>query len=392
MSAYATLHTHIAYATHGTPTEMSLRSLIGLTGGSLCVGELGTLDPRPVLSDTLYSSFSCGKAICALLLHVLAHKGFLDLDESVSAIWPEFRANGKDRITVRHILEHRSGLSRYAPAGATVKTLLDYDAMAAGLEHAAPTEPVGEPAYHALSYGWCVGAVAQRAVARRTGAASLPSFRSLLEEHITAPLGLQGQLFAGLPEQGSHEACKYSVYDRLASCTISRPSDAAGDLFDDVATSSEGDGLALDPRLFNDPSVRRANIAAANMHFTAHALATIYASIAGCASVEQLLPVSFGESVDRDMKASHRTPWPQGFRAFHFESGDCGFGFNGLFNSTGLCVRARGGLALAVLVNTYTSTGEAATRVLDHVFSSRGYGAVKDHGLGGVSPEDDGAL
>ena len=327
--------------------------------------------------------------MCSLLLHILASKGILSLDEKVSAFWPAFGAHGKEHVTVRHILEHRSGLSGYAPVGATVKTLLDYDAMTTGLEQAVPTEPVGTPAYHALSYGWCVGAVAQRAVARQTGA--LPSFGDLLREHIVVPLGLEGQLFAGLPTEGSEQAVRWSVYERLTSCTISQGGHATGDLFDDVASSS-GDGLALDPRVFNDPVVRRANIAAANVHFSAHALATIYASLSGCASVPQLLPPAHCEMIQREIEASTRCPWPVGFHPFLFDSSDiCGFGFNGLWNSTGLCVRAQGGLALSILVNTYTMEGEAARRVLDHVFSSRGYGVVQDHGLGGVSLTDDGA-
>ena len=354
---------------------------------TVIAGELGTLNPRPVLADSLYSSFSCGKVVCALLLHILANKGFLSLDEYVSAFWPAFSSHGKGQVTVRHILEHRSGLSGYAPVGATVKTLLDYDAMATGLEHAQPTEPVGTAAYHALSYGWLVGAVAQRAVARQIG--SLPSFGDLLREHIVVPLGLDGQLFAGLPAEGSEQAKRWSVYERLTSCTITRAGNTTGDLFDDVASSS-GDGFALDPRVFNDPVVRRANIAAANVHFTAHALATIYASLSGCASVPQLLPPTHCEMIQREVQASKRCPWPMGFHPFRFDSGEvCGFGFNGLWNSTGLCVRAQGGLALSVLVNTYTMEGEAARRVLDHVFSSRGYGVVQDHGLGGVSLADD---
>jgi CubicO group peptidase (beta-lactamase class C family) len=35
----------------------------------------------------------------------------LDLDATVASYWPEFAANGKAGITVRHLLSHTSGVS-----------------------------------------------------------------------------------------------------------------------------------------------------------------------------------------------------------------------------------------------------------------------------------------
>ena len=90
---------------------------------TVIAGELGTLNPRPVLADSLYSSFSCGKAVCALLLHILANKGFLSLDENVSAFWPAFSSHGKGQVTVRHILEHRSLRLRLGAAAAAAHAL-----------------------------------------------------------------------------------------------------------------------------------------------------------------------------------------------------------------------------------------------------------------------------
>ena len=46
---------------------------------------------------------------------VLVDKGRLDLDALVSSYLPEFRGNGKDRVTVRMLFDHTSGLPPYAP-------------------------------------------------------------------------------------------------------------------------------------------------------------------------------------------------------------------------------------------------------------------------------------
>lgn len=399
-------------------------------GASVCVfhegcllvnawaGELGSLDPRPVRADSLYSAFSCGKAVLSLLVHVLIHKGYLGLDERVAAIWPAFGEGGKGGVTVRHVLEHRAGLSEYVPEGATVRTLLDYDAMTKGLEGARSTEAGAmegaAPSYHALSFGWIAGGMVQHAVARRNGG-PLPSFGELLDEHIIRPLGLKGQLFAGLPPEGSEEAQRYNVYERLTACSIHRErrhddkrADAGSnrggggggrgggagddDLFSELDDSSGGgDGVALDPRLFNDPSVRRANIPAANMHFTAHALATVYSCLAGGETAPRLLPPSYCETILKEARLAARSRWPLGFATYLSETGACGFGFNGLWNSCGICMpERRGGLAIAVLVNTYTPVAEAATRILDHVFQARGYGRLARHALGGVKFGADG--
>jgi hypothetical protein len=274
-----------------------------------------------------------------------------------------------------------------------VRTLLDYEACVSGLEDAKPTEQSGStaaPAYHALSFGWIAGGMLQRAVARASGGA-LPTFAAVLEEHLIGPLGLHGQIFAGLPPEGSPEAEKYEVYERLAACTIVRPAGSSGDadLFDELADGA--DDVALDPRIFNDPSVRRANLPAANMHLTAHALATIYTVLAGGPTAPPLLPAAHCRMVHSEAQQKARSRWPVGFGTYRSSSGACGVGFNGLWNSCGLCLpESRGGLVLAVLVNTYTTDAIAARRVLEHVFGARGYGSVRGHALGGVSFADEG--
>ena len=46
-----------------------------------------------------------------LVALILADRGELDFNAPVSRYWPEFAANGKDRIEVRHVMGHTSGLS-----------------------------------------------------------------------------------------------------------------------------------------------------------------------------------------------------------------------------------------------------------------------------------------
>ena len=61
--------------------------------------------------DTLFDAASLTKVVAttpAILL--LIERGQLALDAPVSRYWPEFAANGKGAITIRHLLTHTSGL------------------------------------------------------------------------------------------------------------------------------------------------------------------------------------------------------------------------------------------------------------------------------------------
>jgi CubicO group peptidase (beta-lactamase class C family) len=61
--------------------------------------------------DTLYDVASLTKAVVTSVIAMqLCDRGALSLDEPVAARLPEFQGQGKDGITVRHLLAHTSGL------------------------------------------------------------------------------------------------------------------------------------------------------------------------------------------------------------------------------------------------------------------------------------------
>src|SRR6185436_17020948 len=55
---------------------------------------------RPWAEDTLQLFFSTTKGVAAICAHLLAQRGELDLDAPVANYWPEFKAEGKENITV----------------------------------------------------------------------------------------------------------------------------------------------------------------------------------------------------------------------------------------------------------------------------------------------------
>lgn len=147
---------------------------------------------RPVEPDTLFNIWSVSKAITATLLHVQAERGLIDYDAPIAEYWPEFAANGKGRITVRHALMHRSGVPQM-PAGMTPERLIDWEWMTGAIAALEPMAPPGErPMYQALSFGWIVGELV-----RRTDPAHR-DVNTFLQEEVNRPLDIDS-LWLGVP-------------------------------------------------------------------------------------------------------------------------------------------------------------------------------------------------
>ena len=70
------------------------------------VGYKDEARTHPWESDTIAIMWSTTKTISSLAALVLVERGQLDLNEKVCKYWPEFAANGKRDIEVRHVISH----------------------------------------------------------------------------------------------------------------------------------------------------------------------------------------------------------------------------------------------------------------------------------------------
>src|SRR5207244_3198169 len=82
------------------------RVVVDLQGGVATPAE-----SNPYAADTLQMVWSSTKGVVAVAAHMLAQEGLLDFDAPVVEYWPEFGAEGKERIPVRWLFSHRSGLA-----------------------------------------------------------------------------------------------------------------------------------------------------------------------------------------------------------------------------------------------------------------------------------------
>ncbi|MFC5181466.1 serine hydrolase domain-containing protein [Actinomadura harenae] len=134
--------------------------------------------------------YSTAKGAAHLVVAMLVQDGTLKLDQPVSEIWPEFSGFGKERLTLRGLLAHRSGLIG-VDGGFTDEELADDRRLAARLAGQRPFwEPGTAYGYHAFVIAALTGEVVVRATGR--------TIREHYEERIRGPRGLD--FFFGLPE------------------------------------------------------------------------------------------------------------------------------------------------------------------------------------------------
>jgi len=173
----------------------------------------GFADPartRPWVKDTIVNVYSTTKTMTALTALLLADRGQLDFDAPVARYWPEFAANGKERIKVSHLMSHSAGLSGWKEK-ITKNDLYDWEKATSLLAAQAPFwEPGTAPGYHAMTQGYLVGEVIRRIDGRTVGA--------VFREEIAQPLGADFHI--GLPA---------SEDSRVAELIPPPPGDAVGD-------------------------------------------------------------------------------------------------------------------------------------------------------------------
>jgi CubicO group peptidase (beta-lactamase class C family) len=74
-------------------------------------GHADAARTKPWEQNTITNVWSTTETVTSLEALILTFRGLLSPYEKVSRYWPEFAANGKENIEVRHILSHTLGVS-----------------------------------------------------------------------------------------------------------------------------------------------------------------------------------------------------------------------------------------------------------------------------------------
>ncbi|MGW5659405.1 serine hydrolase domain-containing protein [Streptomyces sp. NPDC003758] len=245
------------------------RKVVDLWGGTKDVD--GT---APWQRETAQIVRSATKGVAAAVPLMLAERGELDLDAPVGHLWPEYKAQGKEHTTVRHVLAHRAGVP-VLDRPLTPAEAADPDLAATVLAGQTPVwEPGTDHGYHAQTYSWLTSELVRRATGRSIG--------EWIATEIAGPLGLD--LWVGLPEAEAHRVGRVGRIEAPAreGALRTRPKRAVADAYADPESLTRRAFAAITPQPDeNDPAYRAAVLPASNGIATADALARFYAALTG---------------------------------------------------------------------------------------------------------------
>lgn len=149
-------------------------------------GKLGAeFDSAPVLRDSIFGVASVSKPVTATTVMLLVETGKIGINQPVQKYIPEFKGPGCEKITVRHLLSHTSGL----PNRSEVSPL---DAGQSGLAR----DPGTHMVYSNVAYD-LLGELVQRVTGQ--------SFTEFARKNTFEPLGMMDSTFIHMGKP--HERC-----------------------------------------------------------------------------------------------------------------------------------------------------------------------------------------
>ena len=213
---------------------------------------------RPWTADTVVNVWSTTKGVHAACYAMAFDRGLFTYDQPVADFWPEFAAEAKEAVTIGQLLSHQAGLCGFTSA-ATEAELLAPGAAARLAAQAPLWAPGSASGYHALAIGILGTELFQRIEGR--------PIKQFVAEEIAGPLGVD--FTVGLPAGEEHRCAE--LVPPPAS-----PVDPASFTAPQIAALGNPPlraGFAMTPEW------RAADLASANGHGTARALASIYAKL-----------------------------------------------------------------------------------------------------------------
>ncbi|EGT52962.1 CBN-LACT-1 protein [Caenorhabditis brenneri] len=155
--------------------------LINLFGGLRNVEK-----KQPWVEDTTSVIFSTTKSISAVILAYVIdkNKNGIDYDTKVSEIWPEFKKNGKEDITILDAALHRAGLA-YTEEVLEREDITKPDKIAKFFEDAVPMTNGSDVLYHALTFGLLLDQIVRRIDEKRRG------ISEILDEEFVIKYGIK---------------------------------------------------------------------------------------------------------------------------------------------------------------------------------------------------------
>ncbi|KAI0972576.1 beta-lactamase [Xylaria arbuscula] len=227
---------------------------------------------QPWVEDTIVGVASSSKTISSLAVLMLVDSGAISVYDKVSKYWPEFAANGKENVEIRHLLSHTSGVAGWDDK-VTMDEICDPISSSAKLASQAPWfEPGTASAYHA----WNFGHLPSEIVRRVTGT----GLKQFIAEKIAGPLHADFQL--GILDKDAA---------RIAPLKVPTSSGAAADFKPGPLFVKAIANPMMPPDVGKRPAWRQGEIGASNGYSNAYAMNKMLSAVtlAGSASDQKKL-------------------------------------------------------------------------------------------------------
>ncbi|PNS14596.1 Inner centromere protein-related protein pic1 [Sphaceloma murrayae] len=229
-------------------------------------GYVDTERQREWQQDTITNVMSSSKTVVGLVGVILAERGLIDFDAPVARYWPEFGANGKENILIRHILSHTSGVPGWDEP-MTLEDICNWEKATEALARQPPWwEPGTASGYHAFTFGFLLGEVVRRVTGK--------SYRDFVRDELSRPLNADFQL--GVQQQDIGR-----VSDMVPPPATGPASPPPGSMLEKVFTSPP-----FTPTWANTPEWRAADLGGANGHTNAKGIAKLLSVISLGGEVE----------------------------------------------------------------------------------------------------------
>ncbi len=165
-------------------------------------------------TNTVMVWFSASKPLTSVGIAQLVEKGIVSWDDEVAEFIPEFAVNGKESMTIRHLLTHTGGF-RFVDTGWPE---VEWDEIihrlcATHLEKGwLPGQRAG---YHATSSWYVLGEIIQR-ITRQ-------SLQDYLQQHVFAPCGMVNSWMTRTPDELARLAPVRGIMQRMGKPDSPKP-------------------------------------------------------------------------------------------------------------------------------------------------------------------------